>query len=69
MERFDSLLVRRAGHVTSTLSHNTIQKSLSIVFCGSAIPYDSSLNKYRKQKQSLPGNTQNGARLTVYGTC
>ena len=39
---------------------NTIQKSISIVFCVSAIHHDSSLSKYRKQKRSPPGNIQNG---------
>jgi hypothetical protein len=30
-------------------------------FCVSSIRHDSSLNKYRKQKQSPPGNTKTGA--------
>ena len=38
----------------STIPQNTIQKSISIVFCVSAIRHDSSLSKYRKQKQSPP---------------
>jgi hypothetical protein len=40
-------------------------KSTPLFFCVSAIRHDSSLSKYRKQKQSPPpptGNTQNGAR-------
>jgi hypothetical protein len=43
-------------------SQNTTQKSISIVFSVSSIRHDSSLSKYRKQKQSPPGNTQNGTR-------
>jgi hypothetical protein len=35
-------------------SQNVINKSISIAFCVSAIHHDSSLSKYRKQKQSLP---------------
>ena len=39
----------------STLSpQNTTQKSISIAFCVSSIRHDSSLSKYRKQKQSPP---------------
>jgi hypothetical protein len=37
-----------------TTAQNTIQKSIFIVFCVTAIRHDSSLNKYRKQKQSPP---------------
>ena len=43
-------------------AQNTIQKSISIVFCVSGIRHDPSLSKYRKQKQSPPGNIQNGTR-------
>jgi hypothetical protein len=35
-------------------SQNTTQKSISIAFCVSSIRHDSSLSKYRKQKQSPP---------------
>jgi hypothetical protein len=35
-------------------TQNTTQKSISIVFCVSVIRHDSSLSKYRKQKQSPP---------------
>jgi hypothetical protein len=38
-----------------TTPQNTMQKSISIVFCVSAICHDSSLSKFRKQKQSPPG--------------
>ena len=47
------------------MTQNTTQKSISIVFSVSAIRHDSSLSKYRKQKQSPPpppGNTKNGER-------
>jgi hypothetical protein len=44
------------------IPQNTTQKSISIVFSVSSIRHDSSLSKYRKQKQSPPGNTKNGAR-------
>ena len=44
--------------ITETLDYvlpqNTTQKSISIVFCVSVIRHDSSLSKYRKQKQSPP---------------
>jgi hypothetical protein len=46
----------------SAMAQNTTQKSISIVFSVSSIRHDSSLSKYRKQKQSPPGNTKNGAR-------
>jgi hypothetical protein len=46
----------------SVTPQNTTQKSISFVFCVSSIRHDSSLSKYRKQKQSPPGNTQNGTR-------
>jgi hypothetical protein len=49
-------------HASSTLPQNTTQKSISIVFSVSAIRHDSSLSKYRKQKQSPPGTTTNGER-------
>jgi hypothetical protein len=57
------------------MTQNTTQKSISIVFSVSSIRHDSSLSKYRKQKQSPSGNTKNGARpggwspAFVYGTC
>jgi hypothetical protein len=56
------------------LAQNTIQKSISIVFCVSAIRHDSSLSKYRKQKESPPGmcaivNISRGVTASVYGTC
>jgi hypothetical protein len=35
-------------------TQNTTQKSISFVFCVSSIRHDSSLSKYRKQKQSPP---------------
>jgi hypothetical protein len=35
-------------------AQNTTQKSISIAFCVSSIRHDSSLSKYRKQKQSPP---------------
>jgi hypothetical protein len=38
----------------TTKSQNTTQKSISIAFCVSSIRHDSSLSKYRKQKQSPP---------------
>ena len=47
---------------SSPAPQNTTQKSISIVFSVSAIRHDSSLSKYRKQKQSPPGNTKNGER-------
>jgi hypothetical protein len=54
-------------------AQNTTQKSISIAFCVSYIRHDLSLSKYRKQKQSPPGNTKNGARpggdSSVDGTC
>jgi hypothetical protein len=37
-----------------SLAQNTTQKSISIVFSVSVIRHDSSLSKYRKQKQSPP---------------
>ena len=43
---------RKPEHLTT--DENTIQKSISIVFCVSAIRHDSSLSKCRKQKQSPP---------------
>jgi hypothetical protein len=36
----------------SSRAQNTTQKSISIAFCVSSIRHDSSLSKYRKQKQS-----------------
>ena len=36
------------------LTQNTTQESISIAFCVSSIRHDSSLSKYRKQKQSPP---------------
>jgi hypothetical protein len=51
-----------AGEIDSPIPQNTTQKSISIVFSVSAIRHDSSLSKYRKQKQSPPGNTKNGER-------
>jgi hypothetical protein len=39
---------------SGVLSQNTTQKSISIAFCVSSIRHDSSLSKYRKQKQSPP---------------
>jgi hypothetical protein len=41
--------------MNSIWSQNTTQKSISIAFCVSSIRHDSSLSKYRKQKQSPPG--------------
>jgi hypothetical protein len=38
------------------------RRSSPLFFCVSAIRPDSSLGKYRKQKQSPPGNIQNGTR-------
>jgi hypothetical protein len=35
-------------------AQNTTQKSISIAFCVSSIRHDSSLSKYRKQKQPPP---------------
>ena len=54
-------------------AQNTTQKSISIVFCVSVIRHDSSLGKYRKQKQS-PLEIVKMAhvrRVTAsdYGTC
>ena len=43
-------------------AQSTIQKSISIVFCVSGIRHDSVTQQDRKQKQSPPGNTQNGTR-------
>jgi hypothetical protein len=43
-------------------AQNTTENSISIVFCVSYIRHDLSLSKYRKQKQSPPGNTKNGIR-------
>jgi hypothetical protein len=40
--------------VMNVQTQNTIQKSISIVFCVSAIRHDSSLGKYHKEKQSPP---------------
>ena len=37
---------------STIIAQNTIQMSISFVFCVSAIRHDSSLSKYRKQKQS-----------------
>jgi hypothetical protein len=56
-----------------TPEYHTV-KSISIVFCISAIRHDSSLSKYRKQKQSPPRNiqkwhTSRGVTASVYGTC
>jgi hypothetical protein len=42
------------GRKVGVWSQNTTQKSISIVFCVSVIRHDSSLSKYRKQKQSPP---------------
>jgi hypothetical protein len=48
--------------IMSALAQNTTQKSIPIAFCVSSICHDSSLSKYRKQKQTPPpGNTKNGA--------
>ena len=52
----------KASAPLTTTPQNTTQKSISIVFSVSAIRHDSSLSKYRKQKQSPPGNTKNGER-------
>ena len=40
--------------ILAALPQNTTQKSISIAFCVSAIRHDSSLSKYRKQKQPPP---------------
>ena len=55
-------------------SQNTTQKSISIAFCVSSIRHDSSLSKYRKQKQSPPWtyaifSISRGVTASVYGTC
>ena len=55
-------------------AQNTTQKSISIVFCVSVIRHDSSLSKYRKQKQSPPWtcaifSISRGGTASVYGTC
>jgi hypothetical protein len=47
--------------ISTVIPQNTTQKCISIVFCVSSIHHDSSLSKYRKQKQFPPGNTKNGA--------
>jgi hypothetical protein len=52
---------------------NTTQKSIPIAFCVSSIRHDSSLSKYRKQKQTPPGCAPflvfPGGTASVYGTC
>jgi hypothetical protein len=48
---------------------NTTQKSISIVFNISSIRHDSSLSKYRKQKQHPPVNTKNGTHPGGYCFC
>ena len=58
--RLDSWHPRSQGLTADTalpkaLAQNTTQKSISIVFSVSSIRHDSSLSKYRKQKQSPPG--------------
>ena len=68
LELRDLVTIIKQLHVGSHLNYyvpkaqNTTQKSISIVFSVSSIRHDSSLSKYRKQKQSPPGNTKNGAR-------
>ena len=54
--------MKAQASLVSAEAQNTTQKSISIVFSVSAIRHDSSLSKYRKQKQSPPGNTKNGER-------
>jgi hypothetical protein len=56
-----------------TLAQNTTRKSISIVFCVNVIRHDSSVSKYRKQKQSTPLNVRHfeyfqGEIASVYGT-
>jgi hypothetical protein len=68
------VLYRRGqGSTSYPGTQNTIQKSISIVFCISAIRHDSSLSKYLKQKQLHPWtcailSISRGA-ASVYGTC
>jgi hypothetical protein len=59
-------IYRATQCLTMVLPQNTTQKSISIVFCVSAIRHDSSLSKYRKQKQSPPWKYRNAAIATVY---
>jgi hypothetical protein len=49
-----SMFSKIIGHLHYTIPQNTTQKSISFVFCLSAIRHDSSLSKYRKHKQSPP---------------
>jgi hypothetical protein len=55
------------------VTQNTTQKSDAIAFCVSSIRHDSSLSKYRKQKQSpleiLKMAHVQGVTASVYGTC
>jgi hypothetical protein len=61
------------GFWASTVPQNTIQKSISIGFCVSAIRHDSSLSKYRKQKHPpwkySKWHMSRGVTAAVYGTC
>ena len=63
------------GSYTSVCLYSvTTQKSISIVFSVSSIRHDSSLSKYRKQKQSPPWtcaifSISRGGTAYVYGTC
>ena len=69
------LLLLPLPTLTQTVqSQNTTQKSISIAFCVSSIRHDSSLSKYRKQKQSPPWtcavfSISRGVTASVYGTC
>ena len=47
------------------MTQNTVQKSISIVFCVSAIRHNSSLGKYRKQKQSPPWHRTKTHRRSI----
>jgi hypothetical protein len=66
--------VRMCGVVVRPRAQNTTQKSISTAFCVSSIRHDSSLSKYRKQKQSpleilKMAHVQGGGTASVYGTC
>ena len=55
LEQLSVHLVRLCNvDLMTTVTQKTTQKSISIAFCVSSIRHDSSLSKYRKQKQLPP---------------
>jgi hypothetical protein len=71
--RFLSSILFLPVTISNSTECYTTQKSISIVFCVSVIRHDSSLSKYRKQKQSpleiLKMAHVQGVMASIYDTC